>query len=423
MSSDAGSIPAASKSLHTYERNVLKYFIRILTVLFVLLGHLAPAAALGPQEDPFLQLSVEDFADYSRVTVTSNHALSSSIEKNGIYLLVRIRADQPFRIRRGSFRSRFIESVGWTQGVDFYVLNIKVRMSDFKHASSNLTRPHRLVIDVLPEGLEAQPKAGREAAPVPKKDADAQAAERANPPTDTPATTPTQSLAQGYRTIIIDPGHGGLEVGAKGQNGTLEKDITLSIGLKLKAIIERNLAYRVVLTRDGDVNIPLERRAAIANNEQAFLFVSIHANGFPGSTAHGAETYFLNLNATDEEARRLAFMENNSTELDQIQGDTEDDIKMILWDMAQTSFLKQSSEMAELIQAELNTLRGTRNRGVKQAPFKVLTGVACPAVLVEVAFISNPEEERKLLTDDFQASVAQAIYSGLAKFIRQNARD
>jgi len=79
--------------------------------------------------------------------------------------------------------------------------------------------------------------------------------------------------------------------------------------------------------------------------------------------------------------------------------------------------------MAELIQSELNTLRGTLNRGVKQAPFKVLTGVACPAVLVEVAFISNPDEERKLLTDDFQAAVAQAIYTGLAKFIRQYARD
>jgi N-acetylmuramoyl-L-alanine amidase len=400
---------------------VVKNSAKVLTVLLVLLCHLAPAAATGPQEDPFLRLSVEDFADYSRVTVTSSHALSSSVEKNGIYLLVRIRADEPFRIRRSSFRSRFIESVGWTQGVDFYVLNIKVGVSDFKFATSNLTRPYRLIIDVLPEGLEAQPKAGP--APAPKKKGESQTTERSAPPTDPPAATPTQSLAQGHRTIIIDPGHGGLEVGAKGQNGTLEKDITLSLSLKLKAIIERNLAYRVVLTRDRDVDIPLERRAAIANNEQAFLFVSIHANGFPGSTARGAETYFLDLNATDEEARRLAYMENNSSELDQIQGDTEDVIKMILWDMAQASYLKQSSEMAELIQSELNTLRGTRNRGVKQAPFKVLTGVACPAVLVEVAFISNPEEESKLLTDDFQAAVAQAIYAGLAKFIRQNARD
>ena len=98
----------------------------------------------------------------------------------------------------------------------------------------------------------------------------------------------------------------------------------------------------------------------------------------------------------------------------------EDDIKMILWDMAQVDYLRKSSELAESIQAELNTLLRTKDRGVKQAPFKVITGVACPAVLVEVAFISNPEEERKLGTAEFQQKVAQAIYDGLADFLRKN---
>ena len=103
------------------------------------------------------------------------------------------------------------------------------------------------------------------------------------------------------------------------------------------------------------------------------------------------------MNATDEEARRLAYMENNSSDIEsKISSEDEDDIMMILWDMAQSAFIKQSSELAENIQRELNSLLGTRNRGIKQAPFKVLTGVACPAILVEIAFISNPEEERKL---------------------------
>ena len=406
---------------------MVKYIVLCLTALLVLSGFSSPAAATGPQASPFLQLSVEDLAEACRLILTSNYPIRSSVEKNGIYLLVRIRADQPFRIRRNAFRSRFIDSVGWTEGADFYVLNVKVRMSDFKHATSTLSDPPRLIIDLQPEGIDPRP--GAEAAavepapPVPKKKPGVKDVARDEAGAVVSAPSTTQNRAQGYRTIIIDPGHGGLEVGAEGQNGTLEKDITLSLSLKLKAIIERNLAYRVVLTRDRDVDIPLERRAAIANNEQAFLFVSIHANGFPGSKARGAETYFLNINATDEEARRLAYMENNSTELDQIQGDAEDDIKMILWDMAQANHLKQSSQMAELIQNELNTLRDTRNRGVKQAPFKVLTGVACPAVLVEVAFISNPDEERKLLTDDFQDAVAGAIYAGLAKYIRRQAID
>ena len=119
----------------------------------------------------------------------------------------------------------------------------------------------------------------------------------------------------------------------------------------------------------------------------------------------------------------MAFLENNSENLENsIQADDEDVIKMILWDMAQTAYLKQSSELAEDIQSELNLLWETRNRGIKQAPFKVLTGVACPAVLVEVAFLSNPQEERKLLTEDYQLKVAQAIYNGLAKFLRSNSR-
>jgi N-acetylmuramoyl-L-alanine amidase len=229
--------------------------------------------------------------------------------------------------------------------------------------------------------------------------------------------SPVLLCSQDQRTVVIDPGHGGLEVGAKGRFGTLEKNITLAISLKLKSIIERKLAYRVVLTRDRDVDVSLEQRSAIANNNKAFVFISIHANGYPGRNARGSETYFLNLNATDEEARRIAYMENNSTELSQVSGEDQDDIMMILWDMAQAAYLRQSSQLAELIQSELNSLLGTRNRGVKQAPFKILTGVACPAVLVETAFISNPDEERKLQTDNFQNSVAEAIFRGLSKYL------
>jgi N-acetylmuramoyl-L-alanine amidase len=149
------------------------------------------------------------------------------------------------------------------------------------------------------------------------------------------------------------------------------------------------------------------------------LFISIHVNGFPRSSARGSETYFLSLNATDEEARRLAYMENNSSDIEsRISSEDEDDIMMILWDMAQSAFIKQSSELAEKIQQELNSLLRTRNRGIKQAPFKVLTGVACPAILVEIAFISNPAEERKLQTEEFQNNVARAIYQGVANFLK-----
>jgi N-acetylmuramoyl-L-alanine amidase len=231
---------------------------------------------------------------------------------------------------------------------------------------------------------------------------------------------PGYSQGQSIRTIVIDPGHGGIENGAQGKFGTKEKDVTLGIGLKLKTIIERNLAYRVVMTRDTDIDRSLEERAAIANNNKAYLFISIHANGSYRKNARGSETYFLSLNATDEEARRLAYLENNEPYLEsQIVSEEQDDIKMILWDMAQAAYLKQSSQMAEAIQNQLNSLLKTKNRGIKQAPFKVLTGVACPAVLVEVAFISNPEEEERLKNEQFQNNVAIAIYNGLKDYIQQ----
>jgi len=228
------------------------------------------------------------------------------------------------------------------------------------------------------------------------------------------------SQSQNVKTIVIDPGHGGIEIGAQGKFGTKEKDVTLGISLKLKTIIERNLAYRVVMTRDTDIDTALEDRAAIANNNKAFLFISIHANGSYRKNARGSETFFLSLNATDEEARRLAYLENNEPNLEsKIASDEGDDIKMILWNMAQAAYLKQSSQLAEAIQNQLNSLLKTRNRGIKQAPFKVLTGVACPAVLVEVAFISNPEEEESLKNEQFQNNVAIAIYNGLRDYIEK----
>jgi N-acetylmuramoyl-L-alanine amidase len=181
------------------------------------------------------------------------------------------------------------------------------------------------------------------------------------------------------------------------------------------------MAYRVVMTRDKDIDVSLESRAALANNNDAALFISVHTNGSFRKKAQGSETFFMSLTATDEETRKLAYLENSSAELDQrIAEEDKDVVKMILWDMAQAAYIKQSSRLAEFIQQEISSdpLLKTENRGIKQAPFKVLTGVACPAVLVEAAFISNPEEEQRLIKDDFQTNVALAIYNGLAKFIR-----
>jgi len=355
---------------------------------------------LFSQKMPSIELGAKDYPDFSRVFLESSNPLSLSIEKSNSYIMVRVRADHPFLINKQAFQSSRVKSVEWGRGSDYYIFTIKLDNKDFVHQHSISQDSSVVLIDIRPLSMDYENNND-----IPN-----------NTPPDSNIST-SISREQELKTIVIDPGHGGLETGAEGRFGTNEKTITLEIALKLKKIIERNLPYRVQLTREEDVDVSLDRRAAIANNYKALVFISIHANGSYRKMAHGSETFFMSLNATDEEIRKLAYMENNSTELDSIKGDNADDIKLILWDMAQSSYIRQSSILAEKIQTKLNSLSGTLNRGVKQAPFKVLTGVACPAVLVETAFISNPEEEKKLTTNEFQNSIARAIYLGLAEFL------
>lgn len=374
-----------------------KYILKIFIILIFIQGF------LFSQEEVFIRVSVKDYPSFSRVFIESSQPLSLNTEKSGSYIMVRARADNPFRINKSPFQSTRIKSVEWLKGSDYCIFTIKAFDESFQYHHS-ISQDSSLVLIDLGSSFKESAENNNDST-LPDKESGS------NNPTNI-------SGQEELKTIVIDPGHGGLETGAEGRYGTKEKTITLEIALKLKKIIERNLPYRVQLTREEDVDVSLERRAAIANNYKAFVFISIHANGSYRRTARGSETFFLSLNATDEEVRRLAYMENNSTELEGIQSEEEDDLKLILWDMAQSSFIRQSSILAEKIQTKLNTLSGTLNRGVKQAPFKVLTGVACPAVLVETAFLSNPDEEKNLSKDEFQNRIATAIYLGLAEFLK-----
>ncbi len=222
--------------------------------------------------------------------------------------------------------------------------------------------------------------------------------------------------------ICIDAGHGGADLGAVGATGVSEKDITLKVSRRLKSIVEEKLGLRVIVTRDSDKEVSLNRRAAIANNQKAQLFISIHVNSSFRTSVRGPETFYVSLKATDREAYELARKENQEgDELQQPESSMSepgnDDLKMILWNMAQTEHVKESSKLAEFVQFELNALMNTRNRGVKQAPFRVLMRTAMPAVLVEVAFLSNKDDEALLSEAMFTDRVASAIYNGLRKFI------
>ena len=221
--------------------------------------------------------------------------------------------------------------------------------------------------------------------------------------------------------IVIDPGHGGSESGASSEDGLLEKRVTLTLARSLRRRLLKNRGIRVVLTRDEDRTLALDERTAIANQNRADLFLSLHLNASPRTNAYGAETYYLSTEATDDDARTVAALENRSYTKD----DT-DDLDLLLWDLAQNRHLARSSALAESIQGQMNALVGTRDRGVRQAPFRVLMGATMPAVLVEVGFISNPDESGRLRDTQYQdrivESLARAIESYLVDWRRLQGR-
>jgi N-acetylmuramoyl-L-alanine amidase len=226
------------------------------------------------------------------------------------------------------------------------------------------------------------------------------------------ATRPVEQ--PGIHTIVVDPGHGGKDVGAIGPGGTSEKDLTLVVARKLAAALGAKTGARIVLTRDDDSVVSLDQRTAIANQYHADLFLSVHMNAAVVKGARGSETYFLSADASDELAKKAAESENASASA--AAAAPSSDLKLILWDLAQQSYLQESSRFATDIQEEMNAIAGITNRGVKQAPFKVLVGATMPAALVEVAFISNPEEETKLKDDAFVTTVVDAIARAVVKY-------
>jgi len=224
------------------------------------------------------------------------------------------------------------------------------------------------------------------------------------------------------RTIVVDPGHGGTEVGATGPGGSLEKDLTLTLARSLKRKLESRLPVRVVLTRDEDIDLPLETRTALANENKAELFLSIHLNSSLSELTAGAETFFLSMQASDDQAEELAAAENLGP-----PRSTEDRehvaLQLMLWDLAQTQHLESSQQLARLIQDELNGALDLRNRGVRQAPFSVLMGATMPAVLLELGFLSNPSEEERLQDPFYRSDLLDAVVRAVLRYYAQPARD
>ena len=221
-----------------------------------------------------------------------------------------------------------------------------------------------------------------------------------------------------FDVVVLDAGHGGHDEGATGPSGLHEKDLVLDVARRLAHRL-RARGLRVVLTREDDRFLSLEQRTAVANDARADLFLSIHANASRSTRPKGVETYFAALDATDEDARRVAERENSALGARAPAAPRPDALAAILGDLIETQHLQESSEFAKLAQRELATVDRARSRGVKQAPFVVLMGVQMPASLVEIGFLTNPSEERGLRQSHQREAIAKALAEAVNAFARR----
>jgi N-acetylmuramoyl-L-alanine amidase len=272
---------------------------------------------------------------------------------------------------------------------------------------------YRLVIDLRPASLPVAPPVAAQPAPPAAPDASAQATPQ--------PVSPSRRAYTRLVTVAIDAGHGGEDPGARGAAGSREKDITLSIARRLKARIDAQENMRAVLIRDGDYFIPLHERVNKARRAQADLFVSVHADAFIKPSARGSSVFALSPHgASSAAARWLAKKENEADLVGGINIDVEDPyLKRTLIDLSQTATISDSLKVGSAVLKEIGGINTLHKSYVEQAGFAVLKAPDMPSILVETAFISNPEEERRLNDAGYQDRLADAIVDGIKAHFRK----
>jgi N-acetylmuramoyl-L-alanine amidase len=223
-------------------------------------------------------------------------------------------------------------------------------------------------------------------------------------------------------TVVLDPGHGGEDPGASGKNGSREKDIVLAIAKRLKGKIEEFPNMRVMLTRDGDYFVPLGTRVEKARKVQADLFVSIHADAFVQESARGSSVFVLSeKGASSTAARWLADKENLADTIGGVNVKNHDrQLASVLFDLSTTAQINDSLKLGKSVLGEIGGINRLHKGSVEQAGFAVLKAPDIPSILIETAFISNPEEEAKLLDDSYQNQMADAIVKGIRRYFAKN---
>jgi len=342
----------------------------------------APAAPVALEE-----LRFRSYPAFTRLVLETSGPLTARVEASGgkeaRIRLFGLTADA----RTEEIGDGFIEEARLERAGADAILKIVFEGSAGEVKTSALADPPRLVLDFL------------------------------RPPETVPSHERRDAVTP-LRLIVLDAGHGGHDPGAVGPAGLQEKDLVLDVTRRVARLVEDRLSVKALLSRDGDHFVPLRDRTSFANKERADLFVSIHANAHRATASTGVETYFLSSEATDTAARQVAALENSVVQLEKTpgRGGRLDAVKAILWDLAQSEFQLESSRLAEVVQDSMTQALRIPNRGVKQAGFYVLGGAAMPAILIEIGFVTNPKEERRLKESTYRDEIARAILAGLAEY-------
>jgi N-acetylmuramoyl-L-alanine amidase len=351
---------------------------------------------VGDLRVPRVAVRYELVGPGARVTIQATPGAPTTVRQEADRLIVDFQADRLDAVLPLVPAGPVVESIGMGDRPTALAIGLGPSFASYDVSETpGLGEATRVTIDIRPSRVETT------TAPAPVT------AEPAGP---SPFAGPPRPALQ---TIVIDPGHGGDEVGARGESGTLEKDVTLAVARRLQAMIESRLGVRVLLTRNADQTVRLDERAAVANNNKADLFLSLHANASLQPSVAGAEVFYLSLVEYGDEAQRLA---TGDAPILPVFGGGGRTIDLIRWDMAQLAHLDASTVLARTVAERLGARVPVSEPALQQAPFRVLAGANMPAVLVEMGFMTNPEQEAAMATGQFRNSVAQALFESIVRF-------
>jgi N-acetylmuramoyl-L-alanine amidase len=353
---------------------------------------------VGDVRVPHITVRQEQLGPQTRVTFTLAPRTTYTVSQEPTRVLVKFDVDALDIALPAPAAVGLVQSVRAVDPTGTVAIDVAARFGSFRTSLVPQDEGAQVIVDLMP-GPDAAP------APVPRGGVPTLPVQPA------PEPPPPSPAAGALRTIVIDPGHGGDEAGAKGGSGTVEKDVTLAVARKLKAVIEARLGVRVLLTRDADQAVPLDERAALANNNKADLFVSLHANGSLRKETSGAQIYYLSADQAGDAARSAVGRQT----LPALGGGSRD-VEMVLWEFAQVAHVRESAALAGALEEQMRGRVRLSTRSVQQAPFRVLAGANMPAVLIEMGFLTNPDEELQLASDVYQGTLAQAILDGLLRF-------